>query len=63
MTILGLFFGIIMIFVIAPFLAEFYKKPEALLPFQTIELIIPFSALIGGFRGVFQRIYKMEFIL
>ena len=63
MTILGLFFGIIMIFVIAPFLADFYKKPEALLPFQTIGLIIPFSALVGGFRGAFQGIYKMEYIL
>lgn len=63
MIIFGLLFGIIMIFLIAPFLADFYKKPEALLPFQLIGLIIPFSALVGGLRGAFQGIYKMEYIV
>lgn len=63
MIILGLLFGVIMVFFIAPVLAGYYNKPEALLPLQTVGLIIPFSAIVGGFRGAFQGIYKMEYIV
>lgn len=64
MVLLGLFFGFIMIVVVAPWLAyEFYRKPIALLPLQAVGLITPFSVIVGGFRGAFQGVYKMEYIL
>lgn len=61
--ILGITFGLLMIFFIAPFLVKIYNNPILLLPLQTIGLIVPFSAIVGAFRGIFQGIYKMEYIL
>ncbi len=64
MVILGLLFGFIMIVVVAPWLAyEFYRKPITLVPLQAVGLITPFSVIVGGFRGAFQGVYKMEYIL
>ncbi|MDR3063448.1 MAG: flippase [Methanobrevibacter sp.] len=64
MGILGILSGIIIVFVVAPWLAlDFFNKPEALLPLQAVGLITPFSAIVGGFRGSFQGAYKMEYIL
>ena len=64
MVILGLLFGLIMVVIVAPWLAlEFYKKPIALLPLQAVGLITPFSVIVGAFRGAFQGVYKMEYIL
>lgn len=64
MIILGLSFGFIMIFIVAPWLAyDFFDKPVALLPLQAVGLITPFSVIVGGFRGAFQGVYKMEYIL
>lgn len=64
MVFLGLFFGVMMIFVVAPFLAYTYlQKPAALIPLQIVGLITPFSVIVGAFRGAFQGVYKMEYIV
>ena len=64
MVFLGLFFGVLMIFVVAPYLAYNYLgKPQALIPLQIVGLITPFSVIVGAFRGAFQGVYKMEYIV
>lgn len=64
MMILGILFGLVMFFFVAPWLTfSFFNKPEALLPLQFIGLITPFSVIVGAFRGSFQGVYKMEYIL
>ena len=64
MVFLGLFLGFLMIFVIGPILANvFLKKPETMLPIQIIGCITPFSVVLGAFRGAFQGVYKMEYIV
>lgn len=64
MLLLGIFFALIMVFIVAPYITyNHYHKPEALLPLQAVGLIVPFSAIVGGFRGAFQGVYKMEYIL
>ena len=64
MVFLGLFFGALMIFVVAPYLAyEYLGKPVTLVPLQIIGLITPFSVIVGAFRGAFQGVYKMEYIV
>ena len=64
MVFLGLFLGVLMIFVVAPWLAYGYlNKPLALVPLQIVGLITPFSVVLGAFRGAFQGVYKMEYIL
>lgn len=64
MVFLGLFLGVLMIFVIAPLLAINYMgKPEVMVPLQIIGLITPFSVVLGAFRGAFQGVYKMEYII
>lgn len=64
MIFLGVFFGFIMVFFAAPWLAEVYlQKPIATVPLQIVGLITPFSVIVGAFRGAFQGVYKMEYIL
>ena len=64
MVFLGLFFGALMIFIVAPYLAYGYlEKPAALVPLQIVGLITPFSVIVGAFRGAFQGVYKMEYIV
>ena len=64
MVFLGLFLGVLMIFVVAPWLAYYYLgKPLALVPLQIVGLITPFSVIVGAFRGAFQGVYKMEYIV
>lgn len=64
MVFLGLFFGVLMIFVVAPYLAYNYLgKPAALVPLQIVGFITPFSVIVGAFRGAFQGVYKMEYIV
>jgi stage V sporulation protein B len=64
MVFLGLFFGVLMIFVVAPYLAyDYLGKPAALIPLQIVGLITPFSVIVGAFRGAFQGVYKMEYIV
>ena len=64
MICIGLVLGVLMIFVIAPLMANvFLKKPETLVPIQIIGCITPFSVILGGLRGAFQGVYKMEYIV
>lgn len=64
MVFLGIFFGVIMIFIVAPWLAyDYLGKPETLVPLQIVGLITPFSVIVGAFRGAFQGVYKMEYIV
>lgn len=64
MIILGIFFGFVMVFFVAPFLAfSIYNKPDALLPLQAVGLITPFSVIVAAFRGAFQGFYKIFCIL
>ena len=64
MVFLGLFFGVLMIFVVAPWLTYHYlHKPLALIPLQIVGIITPFSVIVGAFRGAFQGVYKMEYIV
>ncbi|MBE6499263.1 MAG: flippase [Methanobrevibacter thaueri] len=64
MVFLGLFFGVLMIFVVAPWLAyDYLGKPMALIPLQIVGLITPFSVIVGALRGAFQGVYKMEYIV
>lgn len=64
MVFLGISLGFLMIFVIAPFIAHnFMGKPEVMVPLQIIGLITPFSVIMGAFRGAFQGVYKMEYIV
>lgn len=41
----------------------FGGKPETLVPLQIVGLITPFSVIVGAFRGAFQGVYKMEYIV
>ncbi len=64
MIFLGLLFGVLMIFVVAPWLAyNFLHKPLTMVPLQIVGLITPFSVIVGAFRGAFQGVYKMEYIV
>ena len=64
MVFLGLFFGVLMIFIVAPWLAyDYLGKPYTLVPLQIVGLITPFSVIVGAFRGAFQGVYKMEYIV
>ncbi len=63
MLFLGIFFGFVMVFIAAPIFTDFFGKPEALLPLRAVGLMTPFSVIVGAFRGAFQGVYKMEYIL
>jgi len=64
MLAFGIFFGFLMVFFIAPFLASLNTKmPGLLYPLQAVGFIIPFSVIVGGFRGAFQGVIKMEYVL
>lgn len=61
--LLGITFGLLMIFFIAPLLVKIYNNNSLLLPLQIMGLIVPFSAIVGVFRGIFQGTYEMAHIL
>ncbi|OWT33718.1 multidrug transporter MatE [Methanobrevibacter sp. 87.7] len=64
MVFLGILMGFFMITIVAPWLAySVFKNPTALLPLQAVGLITPFSVIVGAFRGAFQGVYKMEYIV
>ncbi len=63
MTALGLIFSVIIFFLAEPIAVGIFGKPEAILPFQLIALITPFSVIVGAMRGTFQGFYQMTNIL
>ena len=57
MVFLGIFFGVIMVFVVAPWLAYNYLgKPETLVPLPNLGLITPFSVIVGALEEHFRSI-------
>lgn len=60
---LGLISSVIIFFLAEPLAIGVFHKPDALLPFQLIALITPFSVIVGAFRGTFQGFYQMTNIL
>jgi stage V sporulation protein B len=63
MIALGLIFSVIIFFLAEPIAVGVFHKPEAILPFQLIALITPFSVIVGAMRGTFQGFYQMKNIL
>jgi stage V sporulation protein B len=63
MMFMGIFFALVMFFS-APYIANnYFHKPEVMYPLQAVALITPFSVIVGAFRGSFQGLYKMEYIV
>lgn len=63
MIVLGLVFSVVIFFLAKPIAVGLFHKPEAILPFQLIALITPFSVIVGAMRGTFQGFYQMKNIL
>ncbi len=57
--ILGLLFSVVIFFLAEPLAVGLFHKPEAILPFQLVALITPFSVIVGALRGSFQGVYQM----
>lgn len=63
MMFLGITFSLFMFFA-GPIIAnEVFHKPLLAYPLQAVALITPFSVIVGAFRGAFQGLYKMEYIV
>ncbi|MDR3292070.1 MAG: flippase, partial [Methanobrevibacter sp.] len=64
MALLGLFFSFLLVFFVAPYLAfDYYHNPDYFIPLCMISIIIPFSLIVGAFRGTFQGLYKTEYMV
>src|SRR5665648_173091 len=63
MTILGIFFALVIFFSADWIALNWFHKPAVAYPLQAVALITPFSVIVGAFRGSFQGLYKMEFIV
>jgi stage V sporulation protein B len=63
MVVLGILMSLL-VFFSAPLIANnIFHKPAVTFPLQAVALITPFSVIVGGFRGAFQGLYKMEYIV
>jgi stage V sporulation protein B len=63
MIALGLIFSVVIFILAKPIAIGLFNKPEAIIPFQLIALITPFSVIVGALRGTFQGFYQMKNIL
>src|SRR5664280_1067374 len=63
MIVFGLIFSVVIFIFAEPLAIGLFHKPEAVLPFQLIALITPFSVIVGAMRGTFQGFYQMTNIL
>lgn len=54
MALLGIIFSFVIFILAKPLAIGLFHKPEAVLPFQLIALITPFSVIVGAFRGTFR---------
>lgn len=63
MIVLGLIFSVVIFVLAKPIAIGLFNKPEAIIPFQLIALITPFSVIVGALRGTFQGFYQMKNIL
>ena len=60
MIFFSLIAAIIMFLISEPIAIGIWNKPEALLPLRLVSVIVPFSVIVGSFRGVFQGFYQMK---
>lgn len=60
MIFMAIIASIIMFLISEPIAIGMWNKPEALLPLRLVSIIVPFSVLVGAFRGVFQGFYQMK---
>ncbi len=63
MVLLGIFFSMVMFFSSDYIAINIFKKPLAALPLKAVALITPFSVIVGAFRGAFQGLYRMEYVV
>lgn len=59
---LGLILSFIIYILAEPLALHVFHNPEAVLPFQCVALITPFSVISGEIKGIFQGYYEMNFI-
>ncbi|WP_323736293.1 flippase [Methanosphaera sp. ISO3-F5] len=60
MIFFSLIAAILMFLISEPIAIGVWNKPEALLPLRLVSVIVPFSVIVGSFRGVFQGFYQMK---
>ena len=60
MIFMAVIAAIIMFLISEPIAIGMWNKPEALLPLRLVSVIVPFSVIVGSFRGVFQGFYQMK---
>lgn len=63
MALLGIFFSMVMFFSSDYIAIDIFHKPLAALPLKAVALITPFSVIVGAFRGAFQGLYRMEYVV
>jgi len=61
--IMGLFFSVVILILAEPLAINIFHEPRAVLPFQLIALITPFSVITGELKGIFQGFYQMPNIV
>lgn len=59
---MGLILSLVIYVLAEPLAINLLHKPDAVLPFQCVALITPFSVIVGELKGVFQGYYEMNFI-
>jgi stage V sporulation protein B len=57
--IMGFVFSLVIFVLAEPLAVNVFHKPEAIVPFQMIALITPFSVITGELKGIFQGFYQM----
>lgn len=62
MIFMAVIAALLMFLISEPIAIDIWHKPEALMPLRLVSVIIPFSVLVGSFRGVFQGLYDMTSI-
>lgn len=63
MTFLGIMFSLIILFSGEWLAINIFHNKLAQYPIQAVALITPFSVIVGAFRGAFQGVYKMEYVV
>lgn len=63
MVFMGITFSLVMFFSADWIANSVFHKPLAAYPLQAVALITPFSVIVGAFRGAFQGLYRMEYIV
>jgi len=58
--VMGFLLSITIFLLAKPLALGVFHKPEAILPFEAVALITPFSVITGEFKGVFQGFYQMS---